>query len=250
MNNVDRSDGQRVHYFTEDDKTDRKACVSLFTMPLQMGKKNLDVCYMPDAKICQHWGVWAEFEQTSKGRGRCVYIIDADVSKDTDAVKSKNSYLSGIGQSLKTLANFTVGEFDVRVVAFYPETENGKHPYEKHMTKMGTDEDRVNGEISPFQLLETSRKCATMYESKCYNFVFNNCQTFANHLLEEIKKSMKNIAQTTSGSAPRTSGDVAITAGAAVATVGLFAWAATKVLASLRQNEEDEESDEENNLRA
>ena len=207
MNNVDRSEAQRVHFFSEDDTTYRKVRVFQYTMPLQMGKKNVDVCYMPDANICKHWGIWAEFEQTNKCRGRCIYTIDADVSKDTEAKASKNSYLSGIGQSLKTLMAFTAGEFDVRVFAFYPETKDGKHPYQKHITKMGSDKDQVVGEISPCKLIEMSRACASTYEKKSYNFVFNNCQNFANHLLEEIKKSMKNVTQTTSGSAPWTAGD-------------------------------------------
>ena len=101
MNNVDRSEAQRVHFFSEDDTTYRKVRVFQYTMPLQMGKKNVDVCYMPDANICKHWGLWAEFEQTNKCRGPCIYTIDADVSKDTEAKASKNSYLSDIGQSLK-----------------------------------------------------------------------------------------------------------------------------------------------------
>lgn len=199
--NIDLSYTQNVHFFMENDKTKRKVIISLNTRTVQMGKKNMEDCVLPDGTIFKHWGVMAEFEET-KHHKRCVYTFDADVLKESKCGKKNSDSLTDIWQLLCALMG---GEFLVTAFAYGPNMENKTHPHAEHIKKL--DSPQVIGEISPYELVQTARRCANKFKTKSYNFVFNNCQDFANCLLEEIEKSLENVTQTSSG-AKWTSGDV------------------------------------------
>ncbi len=49
--------------------------------------------------------------------------------------------------------------------------------------------------MSPYYLLEVTKFCNDE-ALKVYHVVLNNCQTFAKHLLEQIKESVKNASLT------------------------------------------------------
>lgn len=85
-----------------------------------------------------------------------------------------------------------------------------KHPHEEHITKLYSPQ--IVGEISPYELVQTVRRCANKFNSKSYNVVFNNCQEFANRLLEEIETSLTNVTQPSLG-ARWTSGNVSTATG-------------------------------------
>lgn len=233
--NIDLSYTQNVHYFMENDKTRRKVTISLITRTVQMGKKNMQDCVLPDGNIFKHWGVMAEFEET-KGRSRSVYTFDADVSKESE-IKNKNSgLLTDIWQLVCALM---AGEFLVTAFAYGPDMENKKHPHEEHITKL--DSSQVVGEISPFELVQTARTCADKFKSKSYNFVFNNCQNFANSLLEEIEKSLENVTQTSSG-AKWTAGDVTKVTALAFGAFTTGVWLGLKALGAGKEKEKSDEN--------
>ncbi len=160
----------------ETDITVRKVRISIYTMPLQ----NVLGSALPDRTPFKHWGIWAEFEATDVQHGPCVYTIDADVMP----------YGNGNPSSPVTLLmTLMAGNFVVKVGKFHPHLV--KHPYQKYLKK----EPEEIFEMSPYDLVEVTTFCTTE-AFKVYNVVLNNCQTFAKHLLEQIRESLKNASLT------------------------------------------------------
>ena len=159
----------------ETDNIIRKVNISMYTMPLQ----NVIGSVLPNRIPFKHWGIWAEFEATDVRLGRCVYTIDADVIMPSDDGNS------GLGTLLMTLM---AGNFVVKVCKFYPNLV--RHPYQKFLKK----EEEISVEMSPYELAEVANYCA-IHAFKSYNVVLNNCQTFAKHLLDQIKQSSQNGAK-------------------------------------------------------
>ena len=118
-----------------------------------------------------------------------------------------------------------------------------RHPYEEEIVPR---DDIVSGHISPAELLRVVRKCASNYADKTYNFVFNNCQDFANHLSGQIGRTMKNPASSTSPAQVKsywTAGDATLAATGTLAAIGLTIWGAMKIFGDKSQEEEDSEEE-------
>lgn len=102
-------------------------------------------------------------------------------------------------------------------------------------------EGHVIGLLSPARLLKIVRQSARHYDSKAYNFLFHNCQDFANHLRQQIAQSMTSITADSERADKRywTSGDVTL-AGATAAAVGVAIWGVVKLATGNRDRKEDE----------
>ena len=119
MTNLDLSYGKDIHLFSEDDRVERSNVrLFKFTRPLEKGKADLSgrPFIMPDGSIFQHWGIWVEFDETNKGKGRCVYTFDADVETADDG-KQKSAQPT---QQQSLWWALTAGQFIVKVYAYYP----------------------------------------------------------------------------------------------------------------------------------
>lgn len=117
--NIDLSYTQNVFTCVELDKTKRKVTISIITRPVQMGKKNLEECILPNGTIFKHWGVMVEFEETDD-LSSSVYTFDADVSIES---KKPGNLLTDTWELICTLMK---GEFLVTAFAYGPNKEHKK----------------------------------------------------------------------------------------------------------------------------
>ena len=123
MTNVDLSYAREVlsyHFEGEDDWTERKALLSVYSRPVCRAKTGMErMPQLPDCHLFMHWGVKVELQCTSKGLGRCIYTFDADAQKKDDLCSKTD-----IPTLLKALM---AGDFVVTAFEYFPDQKTSKY---------------------------------------------------------------------------------------------------------------------------